>query len=247
LGSFFAGVKAGTLGGILYAGGLGGFAVLVLFVFKSQVIAYISQPQEYAMACGVTGSSTNSTALEQCFSSQLALFVPVMVFLIFFVVLFWSALFGIWYERLPGGGPVVKGEELAAIMAVVSFLVVGLPYGYAFDYDTNLATGAFLIGWTALFGYALARLYCRYTRVVTLESQDPDLLRVLVDGHDFTGRSRTFALTSSHKLKAELADDASFRGWEVTGGLNVEDVRSFETVVEVNGPGTLKGMVTRKY
>ena len=247
MGSFFAGVKAGTLSGIVYAGGLSVFAVAVLVAFKADVLAYIAQPQEFAIACGVTGSAINSTALGLCYSSQFSLFVPFMAFAVFFVVLFWAALFGIWYERLPGQNAVTKAEVMAAVMVLVSFLVIGLPYGYAFNYDTTLVTDAFLIVWSALFGYVMARLYGRYTRPVTVESQDPDLLRVIVDGKDYTGKTRTFALTSSHKLRAELTEDASFREWEVSGGLAVEDPRSFETVVEVNGPGSLKGIVTRKY
>ena len=247
MGSFFAGVKAGTLAGILYAAGLGFFAGLVLVAFKSEVIAYISQPQEYAVVCGVTGSATNSTALQLCYSSQFALFVPFMAFVIFFVALFWSALFGIWYERFPGQNAATKGEVLATAMVVVTFLLIGFPYGYAFSYDTALVSGTFLIVWSILFGYVLGRSYRRYTRLVAIDSQDPDLLKVLVDGHDFTGKSRTFAYTSNHKLKAELSDDASFREWEVTGALSVEDPRSFETVVEINGDGALKGIVTRKY
>lgn len=245
MGSFFAGVKAGTLGGILYAGGLGFFAAFVLVAFKQDVMAHITQ--QYANFCGATGAPTNSSSLQFCYSSQFDISVPVFAFVIFFVALFWAVLFGIWYERVPGRGPATKGEVLATAMVVVTFLVIGAPYGFAFDFDTTLASGTFLIAWSLVFGYVLSRLYRRYTRLVTMDSQNPDLLKVLVDGHDFTGRTRTFAYTSNHRLKAEVSSDASFKEWEVSGGLAVEDPRSFETVVEINGDGTLKGVVSKKY
>ena len=247
MGSFFAGVKAGTLTGILYAGGLAAFASAVLLAFKSQFTSYIIQSPKFSDVCGVAGSATNSTALGLCYSSQFSLFVPFMAFIIFFVVLAWSALFGIWYESIPGKSALIKGEVLTTLMVSASFLVIGVPYGYAFSYETALATGCFLVVWSACFGYLLARLYRRYTREVTIESQDRELLRVIVDGRDVTGRLRTFALTSSHRLRAELSDDASFKEWEVTGGVTVEDARSFDTVVEINGEGKQKGIVTRKY
>ena len=69
----------------------------------------------------------------------------------------------------------------------------------------------------------------------------------MVDGRDCTGKARTFATTSSHKVRAEAAEDASFKEWEAAGGITLEDVRSFETVMEVNGDGKLTGKVGTKY
>ena len=79
------------------------------------------------------------------------------------------------------------------------------------------------------------------------ESEDGGLLRVVVDGRDTTGRTRTFAATSSHRLRAEVGEGASFREREATGGVTLEDPRPIETVMEVNGEGTLRGRVTTKY
>ena len=68
-----------------------------------------------------------------------------------------------------------------------------------------------------------------------------------MDRQDCTGKARTFAATSSHKVRAEVAEDASFKEWEATGGITLEDTRSFETVMEVGGDGTLRGVVGPKY
>ena len=99
----------------------------------------------------------------------------------------------------------------------------------------------------SLVGYFLGRLYKKYTGVVEFKAQDPESLRILVDGRDCTGKARTFALSSTHKVRAAVAEDASFKQWEVSGGLKVEDDRSFETLLEVGGNGTLNGAVGKKY
>jgi hypothetical protein len=244
LGSFFAGIKAGTLGGIIYIGGLALFNAFLLLAMKPDVIAFISQSRTYSQVCGA-GSAVNSTALNQCYSSVLTDYVPIIAFVGFFIVLFYSGLFGVWYEKFPGESSVVKGEEIAAI-AGINLVYFGF-YGFAFNFESGVATAVFLVLWTGVFGYLVSRLYTRYTRVVTFQSQDEGALKVFVDGRNLTGKARTFALTSSHRLRAEVSEDASFREWETTGGVKVEDPRSFETVFEVSGDGLLKAAVGKKY
>jgi len=243
LGSFFAGVKAGTLGGILYVGGTSIFNVLLLYALKPDVLNYIRM--NYAADCAPGTLSNATISLQDCFASVVALDVPLTAFEAFFVVLTFAGLFGIFYDSLPGGSPTVKGEAFAAMTATTLFAFNSL--GFFFDLPSVVASAVFLVAWTVILGYLLGRLYRRYSRPVSIESQDPSLLKVVVDGRNLTGKTRTFALTSSHRLRADLADDASFREWVVTGGLTVEDTRSFDTVVEVNGEGSLKGIVTRKY
>ena len=119
--------------------------------------------------------------------------------------------------------------------------------GYVFDPQSAAATGVFLIAWTGVFGYVVGRLYKKYTRVVEFSSQDDGLLRILVDGRDVTGRARTYATTSNHKLQASLSDEASFKEWTQSGGVSLEDPRSYETVMEVTGDGTVGGKVGKKY
>jgi hypothetical protein len=243
LGSFFAGVKAGTLGGFLYVGGTAVFNVVLLYALYGDVLNFIQAQYTNVCTTSVPVNATNS--VQQCFASVIAVDIPYIAFVAFFVVLAYAGLFGLFYDSIPAKSAIVKGEFFGGL-AGFNLVVFGFS-AYFFDVPSSIASGIFMVAWTAVFGYFLGRLYRRYTRPVSLSSQDPGLLRVLVDGKDLTGRTRTFALTSSHKVRAELASDASFREWEVTGNLTVEDPRSFETVVEINGEGSLKGVVTRKY
>jgi hypothetical protein len=243
LGSFFAGIKAGTLGGIMYVGGLALFNVVLLFVLKGAVLSAISQ--SYSQVC-TTGPPTNSTnTLEGCFQLVIAVDVPYVAFISFFVALLYSGIFGLWYERIPGVGPTTKGEVIAA---VVGFNLVYFRFsGFYFDYESSVASGVFLLVWTVVFGYVLGRLYRRYTRLVKFVSLDEGSLRILVDGRDQTGRVRTLAATSTHRVRAEVAEDASFKEWEAEGGITIDDPRSFETTIEVAADGTLKALVAKKY
>jgi len=241
LGSFFAGIKAGTLGGIIYVGGMAVFNVILLYALKPNVLDVIRT--SYGSICGAAAS--NSTAnIESCFDSVVAVDVPYIAFVAFFVALIYAALFGRFYDSLPGRSRTLKAEVIAALVGV-NLVVFGFS-GFYFNGTAATATGAFLIGWTILFGYLLGRLYRKYTRVVQITSQNPDLLQVLVDNSDMTGKARTFAATSSHKLRAKVSDNASFKGWGANGGVTLEDPKSFETVMEVNGDGSVNGKVSKK-
>lgn len=242
MGSFFAGIKAGTLGGILYIGGMAAFNVALLYALQADVMTSINQA--YPAACPLV-PNINGTSVQDCFASVVAVDVPYRAFVAFFITLLYSGLFGTYHDYLPRLGTAPKGLVAAAVVGA-NLVFFGFS-GYIFDSQSAVATSVFLLVWTALFGYLLGRLYRRYTRAVGFGSQDSGMLRVVVDGRDVTGKSRTFATTSSHKLRAEVSDDASFREWEASGGVTLEDPRSFETVMEVNGDGTLKGDVTPKY
>jgi hypothetical protein len=242
LGSYFAGVKAGTLGGLLYIGGLAVFNVLLLYALKADVLASIQQ--SYAQTCTPV-ATVNSASIEDCFNSVVAVDVPYVAFVGFFIVLFYSGIFGSYYESFPGRGQLPKAQTAAAI-AGLNLVLLGFS-GFYFDYEAAVASVAFLVVWTIVFGYFLGRLYRKYTGVVEFKSQDDESLRILVDGHDYTGKARTFALSSSHKLRAEAADDASFKDWVAAGKVSLEDDRSFETLMEVNGDGTISGQVGKKY
>jgi hypothetical protein len=243
LGSFFAGVKAGTLSGILYVGGLAVFNVALLYSLKPEVLNAISQ--SYSQVC-TSGTPLNGTSsVEDCFSLLVAVDVPYVAFVGFFVTLLYAGIFGIWYERFPGKGSLAKGETLGALVAL-NLLFFGF-YGFYFDYTSGVATGAFLLVWTLVFGYVVGKLYKKYTRVVKFESKDPNSLRIFVDGKDMTGKERTFATTSTHKVRAEVVEDASFKQWEAAGGVKIEDPRSFETAMEVAGDGQLRAEVSQKY
>lgn len=242
MGSFFAGIKAGTLGGILYVGGMAAFNVILLYTFQSDVLTSISRA--YPAVCPMT-PNVNGTSVLDCFNSVVAVDVPYTAFVAFFITLVYAGIFGTYHDYLPRLGTMPKGMIVAAVIGT-NLLLFGYA-GFFFDASFSAATGVFLVAWTAVFGYVLARLYQRYTRRINFESQDSGLLKVLVDGRDVTGRSRTFATTSTHRLRAEVGEGASFKEWETTGGVTLEDSRSFETVMEIGGDGSLRGKVGPKY
>ena len=242
MGSYFAGVKAGTLGGLLYIGGLAIFNVIILYALKADVLASIQA--SYSQTCTPV-ATVNTTSVEDCFNSVVAVDVPYVAFIGFFIVLFYSGLFGAYYEAFPGRGRLLKGETASAI-AALNLVLLGFS-GFSFDYESAVASFAFLVVWTIVFGYFLGRLYQKYTGAVELKSPDLESLRILVDGRDYTNKTRTFALSSTHKVRAEVADDASFKDWQPGGKVSLEDDRSFETLMEVNGDGVLSANVGKKY
>jgi hypothetical protein len=242
LGSFFAGIKAGTLGGILYLGGLALFNVFLLYALKQDVLTVIHN--NYSQVCTQT-ATVNSTSIDDCFYSVVAVYVPFIAFLGFFVSLLYAGIFGRYFDRMPGKGPVFKGETLAAIVGV-NLLLFNLT-GVYFDVPARLGLGAFFFVWTVVYGYAVGKLYKKYTRVVRFESVDPASVRIFVGGRDYTGKAVSLAHTSTHQIRADVADDASFKEWTISGGITVDDPRSYETAMEVNGDGLLKAQSAKKY
>jgi hypothetical protein len=242
MGSFFAGIKAGTITGVLYVGGMAVFNLIILYALKQDVLSQISS--QYAQIC-TQGGPGNATVYQDCFDSVVSVDVPYIAFVAFFITLAYSGVFGLYYDSVPGGTPAKKGVAIAAIIG--ANLVFFNYAGFYFDTTSTVATTTFVIAWTVVFGYLLGTRYKKYTRAVQIQSQDAALLKVMVDGRDVTGKTKTYAATSNHKVRAEVADGASFKEWVVTGGLSLEDNRSFETVMEVNGDGTLKGVAIPKY
>lgn len=221
-------------------GGLAVFNVALLYALKPDVLSAIQQ--SYSTVCS---PAVNGTSIEDCFSSVVAVDVPYVAFVAFFITLIYAGIFGRAFDSFPGGSHVMKGELIATIDGA-SLLFLGFA-GFYFDFQSEVATSVFLLVWTIVFGYLLGRLYKRYTRVVQFSTESPELLKIMVDGSNQTGKARTFALTSSHKVRADVAEDASFKEWKPSGGITIEDSRSFETEFEVNGDGVLKGQVTKKY
>jgi hypothetical protein len=148
-----------------------------------------------------------------------------------------AGIFGGLYEAFPGKSPVPKGATLGVAVGI-TLLALGLT-GIEFDLVARVVVTTFFILWTFAYGVLMGKLYRRYTREVQFVSRDEKALRVLVDGKDFTGRTRTFALKSSHEVRAGLDRGSSFKEWSVSGGVKVEDPQSFETTLEVEGDGVL--------
>ena len=245
MGSFFAGVKAGTLGGMLYVGGLAASLVLVLYLYRGDAVTSLLRSFDQYCVVNAPLNSTTTGSGQDCFDQLVQNVIPAGAVIGFFVSLGYAGVLGLFYELMPGRSAPLKTAPVAAATAL-TMLVLGLePLILLFSF-APLLFGQVAAG-TVVFAVVLGTLYRRYTRLVRIESEDKALLKVMVDGRDMTGKERTFALTSSHRVRAEVASDASFREWEVTGKLGVEDPRSFETVFEVGGDGTLRGVVASKY
>ncbi len=243
MGSFFAGVKAGTLAGLVYVGGLAAFNVFLLYLLKPEVISIITQ--SYAQVCTPTaGVNATTIAVEDCFSSVVVVYVPLIAFLGFFVSLVYAGVFGSLYELLPGKRADSKGVTMAVIVGF-SLLLLNLT-GIYFSVTAKVATVIAFVALTFVYGVVLGRLYRRYTREIQFISKDEKLLRILVGRRDYTGKTRTFAARSTHDIMAEVREGASFKEWSVSGGVKVEDARSYETTMEVEGDGILKGHAAAK-
>ena len=242
MGSTVAGIKAGVMGGVLYVGSLAIINVILLYAVKEQILQYISS--NFHQVCPPTAAIANSTTVADCFASIAPVYLPFIAFVAFFVVLLYSAVFGRFYEYIPGRGS-SKGVTMAIVTAIN--LIVFQLEGITFSPQATTGLTVFLIAATFGYGFILGDLYRRYTRSVQFVSEDPNSLKIVVDRRDCTGKTKTFATGSSHGLRAEMSDDGAFKEWVVSGGVAVEDSRSFETVMDVSGDGVLKAVISRKY
>lgn len=241
MGSTIAGLKAGVLGGVLYVGALTTINVILLYAAKPEIMQYISS--NFKSVCPPTAVFLNSTTVSDCFDSIAPVYLPFIAFVAFFVSLLYSAVFGSLYEYIPGRGS-SKGITIGVVVAIN--LIVFQLVGITFSPRATEALTIFLIADTFAYGFILGDLYVRYTRKVQFLSEDKSL-KIIVDRSDCTGRTKTFAAKSAHNLRADTTGEGSFKEWVVSGGVSVEDARSFETTMEVNGDGMLKALVSKKY
>jgi hypothetical protein len=244
MGSFFAGIKSGTLAGIVYFGGLALFNAAVLYVFKADTLNVLTQSYQHYCTSGAAVNGTVTGSPQDCFDSIITVLIPIEALLGFFVSLVFAGVFGSFYEIFPGRSPVTKGATMGVIVGF-TLLLLGL-VGIYFDFDAEISVVTFFVVLTFVYGIVLGRLYKRYTRVVQFLSRDDKIMKILVDRRDCTGKARTFAARSTHEVKAEVAEGSSFKEWSVSGGVKVEDPRSFETTIEVEGDGVLKGQFTER-
>ena len=134
---------------------------------------------------------------------------------------------------------------LIGIRLLIALLYLGLA-GLSFEYTARILISLFDLAATIVYAVILGGLYRRYTRSVEFVSQDENSLKIIVDGRNLTGKTRTFHLRSSHEVKGETSGDSSFKEWAISGGVSIEDPRSFRTTIEVNGDGMLKAFSTKK-
>jgi hypothetical protein len=229
LGSGLAGAKAGILGGIFLAAAVGICNIVLLLVFSSDVLQFLA---------GNAALCPTTVTPQDCFSTTISVSIPtyVMFPVAVFGVIF-GGLFGVYFEYLPGVGYRIRALALGlGLLIFILFFGVG---GETLPGTTRAVMSA--LDLFLVLGYTLiiARFYRRFTREVEFGSARPKELKVLVDGRNSTGKMKTFAVNSTQKVRAE-GDGRGFKEWLVSGGVSVEDPKSFETSFNVEGDGLLK-------
>jgi len=237
-----AGLKAGVVAGLIYIGALVLANLAILYLLRQDILNYITN--NFSLVCTAV-NSVNSTSVQDCFNSLAPVYLPFIAFVGFFLVLGYSALFGRVYDSLPGQGPYFKGLLIAPLVAIS--IVFFQLLGFTFELSATAALAIVLVAATVAYGLLMGRFYKRYTRVIQFVSEDDSALRIIVGRSDLTGKTMTLAANSVHNIEAKVGDDSSFKGWSVSGGVAVEDTKSFETTMEVKGDGLLKGQVGKKY
>lgn len=227
--SGLAGAKAGILGGIFFAASAGLFNALILIAFKASVLAAFQSDA----VC-----TTPPTTPQDCFSTLLTTDIPSLVsFPIAVFGIVFGALYGMYFEFLPGRGYRIRAVAAGMMMLIVIlfFRVAGLT---ADPTQTALMYGFDAV---AMVGYSvvIARFYRKYTREVEFQSPDLERLKITVDHKNYTGKTKTLSLHSSHTIRAP-SESGTFHEWLVSGGVSVLDSKSFETTMRVDGDGLLK-------
>jgi hypothetical protein len=181
---------------------------------------------------------TNSTQpAEECFSTVTTVLVPFVTFLTFVVTLVFGFIFGRLFERFPGRGYMIKALIVSYVMILVIFY-----FGLGISADTNqrlYLTGFDLVA-AGGYAYLLAFFYKRYTRVVEFSSAGSDPVKIMLGRRNVNGKSVTFSTRSSHKIVADASGSKVFKEWAFSGGVTVEDPKSYETIMKVDGNGILK-------
>ncbi len=220
---------------------MGLFNVSLLYVLRSDVLNFLSGDLKN---CGGIVSGGSVPTPDECFNLVAQVYLPLTTFLTFLISLFFAASYGRFFEHIPGRGYTTRSTSVALILLIV-LLTLGFG-GVSFEFVARVSNLVFSLFITLVYGFVLGGLYRRYTRLVQFVSPDPALFMIHVDGKNFTGKTRTFALRSSHNVKAITSAGVSFKEWSTSGGVEIEDSKSFETSLEVKGDGMLKGTVVRK-
>jgi len=224
-----AGAKAGILGGIFFAAAVGLVNWALLEVFSTTTLHVLS-------TISYCSGGGNSTA-QACLSTLLNTNIPTLAVLQGASGILFGALYGMYFEFLPGEGYRIKAVAMGMVMLIV-LLFLGLA-GITIDRTQQLIMyGTDFVG---MIGYVVitARYYRRYTREVKFESPDPERLKFTVDRKNYTGKTKTLSLNSNHTIRAP-SESGAFHQWLVSGGVSVLDSKSFETTMRVEGDGLLK-------
>ncbi len=235
MGSVLAGARAGAAASLCFAALVSVFNLLLLYSYKTQILVYLAQT--YPSTCPATATSSTSGSAESCFAEIIVNGIPTADFLRVTVIgMIFAVVIGVYFDQLPGR-TYLSRTLLASLIMLVGMLFLGL-YGLVEDETQALLMILFQSGSAFLYAVILARLYRRFTREVEFQTTNKST-KVMVDRRDVTGKKRTFAMNSNHKL--ELADEqAAFRGWLVSGGLTVKEPKEQKTTFRVTGDGLLK-------
>lgn len=226
--SGLAGAKAGILGGIFFAAAVGLVNWALLEAFSSTTLQVLST---ISYCSGTQGTP------QACLSTLINTNIPTLAVLQGASGLLFGALYGMYFEFLPGEGYRIKAVAMGMAMVIV-LLFLGLA-GITVDRTQQLIMYA--IDVVCMMGYVIitARFYRKYTREVKFESPDLAKLKVTVDRKNYTGKVKTLALHSTHTVRAP-SESGAFHQWLVSGGVSVLDPKSFETTMRVDGDGLLK-------
>jgi len=227
--SGLAGAKAGILGGIFFGAAVGLFNIALLEIFSGSVL----QAFQTSALC-----TTATVTPQDCLSSLLTTYIP--TFVIFPTAIsgiLLGALYGMYFEFLPG-----RGYEIRAVAIGMAMLIVLLVFGVAgVTADQTQRAIMYAFDTFAMLVYALivARFYRKYTREVKFESSKPQKLKITVDKKNYTGKTKTLSFHSTHTVRAP-SESGAFHQWLVSGGVSVLDAKSFETTMRVEGDGLLQ-------
>jgi FlaA1/EpsC-like NDP-sugar epimerase len=227
MGSLLGGLKAGVVSGIIYVSSLALVNLAALYLYKNEAISLIEK--NFASQC-------MSITAEGCFLSVIQVYLPVNMFVNYMLLLFYSSIYGRLYEYIPGREYYSKGVTISLILLLNLAFFGSVITQFTFYGRLIVLFAAILL--TIILGFLLGKFYRRYTRLVEFQSSDPEHIRVFVDGRDVTGKKLTLSVRSTHRARAE--GKIPFKSWVVTGGVSVDDPRSYETFFEVNGDGILR-------
>lgn len=233
MGSVLAGIKAGAVASLFFASSVSLFNILLLYSFKTQVLVFLTQ--NYPSTCPSSATSGVAGTAGSCFVEIVEVGVPEADLLRLAVIAMLFAVgIGVYFDYLPGRS-YFRRTFLVVPIITIGLLFLGL-YGLVTDSTQLVLMVVFESGAACLYAAILAVLYRRFSREV--EFQGNATSKIMVDSRDVTGKKRTYGVNSSHKLAA--GDEKAFRGWLVSGGLTVGEMREAKTTLQVKGDGVLK-------
>ena len=234
MGSILAGLQAGAVAGLYFAASVSVFNVLILLSFKSDVFAAL----ETTTQCSTAVPAGQVGSVQYCFSQLLFPGIPLYDFVRTLVIaIFFAVSIGIYFDYIPGRSYLQKTLLVSFIM-LLAMLFLGL-YGLVADGLQEILMVTFELVGAALYAVIFAQLYRRFTREVEFQSQKTNLIKIMVDKRDLTGRKRTFLANSTHHVEA-ISEGKPFKGWLTSGGVTVKDPREPKTTIEIIGNGLLK-------